>query len=630
MRRSIDAARERLATLDDRDGILDCFFEHAQRLFEFAALFVLKGDSAHGRNVHGLGAPDGLVARLVFPTNEPGVLARVRELRRAFVTASTGGEVDSRLFGSLGRMMPAGLAVPLVVRSRVVAVVLCDGAAAILNDAARAAGRQPMELAKEEMLLWAESVSEALEKLILRLKGGTGSVPPPRGATNRPPPALPPPGALPKGLSVGGRSPFTPADTPDDADVVAPEIAQLISWRPPAPDGAPQSNGATTEATRPRSLAITLAVATVALGGVVLAAFMLGRPAPAPSSRVVVAGAKLAGWPSAVDPAALIGLAHDATGLGARAQLLSLEAVVSRDGRVDFGAATTTGAALLTYRFATDVDELIVRVDKAGLHAPTAQPRASCAGKPCGAVVPPPTCTAAQLWDVLTAAGIGVGERATLRYADSQALSDRASPEWTAAVEGRGELHVDAETCKLFPRSKLRPAARPVSGVPGAPHEVDATALVPLARTQAGLDADAVLLEIDARGVDGRGRVNLAEAGKEIAYTFADPPGTAGRRRWRQVTLGTGDLRITGDENDHAPNTADQGAAPPPPRCTIARAREYMTLGTTAGDADAHITYGADTVSQQSGQWWIEVPTSGLRRRVTDNECSAFARLRKD
>src|SRR3954451_1352073 len=125
MRRSIDAARDALATLDDRDAILDCFFEHSKLLFDFAVLFVLRGDSAHGRAIHGIGAPDGLVKSLVLPTNRPGVLARVRELRRPFVTASTGGEVDSQLFGTLGRMMPAGLAIPLVVRSRVVAVVLC-------------------------------------------------------------------------------------------------------------------------------------------------------------------------------------------------------------------------------------------------------------------------------------------------------------------------------------------------------------------------------------------------------------------------------------------------------------------------------------------------------------------------
>ena len=48
MRRSIDAARDALATLDDRDAILDCFFEHSKRLFDFTVLFVLRGDSAHG------------------------------------------------------------------------------------------------------------------------------------------------------------------------------------------------------------------------------------------------------------------------------------------------------------------------------------------------------------------------------------------------------------------------------------------------------------------------------------------------------------------------------------------------------------------------------------------------------
>jgi hypothetical protein len=639
MRRSIDAARDALATLDDRDAILDCFFEHSKRLFDFTVLFVLRGDSAHGRNVHGLGAPDGLVKSLVLPTNRPGVLARVRELRRPFVTASTGGEVDSQLFGTLGRMMPLGLAIPLVVRSRVVAVVLCDGPAEILQKKAKEANRQPVELAKEEMLLWAESVSEALEKLILRLKGSSGSVPPPRqsGQTNRPPPYIPPPSALPAGLFAGvpagahGASDDKPPPSFRDGEIVAPEIQQITEFRAPVDDGmdmpAPSARGQS----RPNAMGAVIAVVSAALviaGGVAIGAAVLARSAP--GTKIVVAGPKLPGFPS-VDPLGVLDPARKAAGLGDGAKLLSIEAEVTRGGRVDFAAPAIKGdVTLLTYHFATDTDEAIVRVDKAGLHGPSSQPRTKCGDRPCGAALGPPKCTFAQIWQAATGAGLADGDRAVMKYADAQSLPDRPNPEWLVSVEGRGELRLDVETCKPLPRNKLRPAPLALASVPGAPRDIDATAVVTLARTQSGLDADSVLLEIDARGVGAKGRIDLSKQGNEIVYTFADPPGAAGTRRWRQVSVGLTEMNVTGDENGRAPSPATQGASPPPPLCTIAKAREYLTLGSTAGDADAHITYGADTVSQQAGQWWIDVPSTGLRKRVTDNECDAFSRMRKN
>ena len=589
--------------------------------------------------MHGLGAPDGLVTRLVFPTNRPGVLARVRELRRPFVTASTGGEVDSQLFGSLGRMMPAGLAIPLVVRSRVVAVVLCDGPVEGLQKRAKEANRQPMELAKEEMLLWAESVSEALEKLILRLKGSTGSVPPPRGQSNRPPPFIPPPSALPAGLLAGLTAPGgstesfePPPPSFRDGEIVAPEIQQITQFRPPVDDGLDLPTPSARGEARPKAMATAIAVATAVLvigGGVAIGAAVLARTAP--GSKVVIPGPKLPGWPAAVDPLAVLDQARKTAGLGDGAKLLSVEAEVSRGGRVDFGSPTVKGeATLLTYHFATDAGEAIVRVDKGGLRSPSSQPRTMCGDRPCGAALAVPKCTFAQIWTASTAAGLGEGDHAVVKYADTQTLPDRPNPEWTVTVEGRGELRIDVETCKPLPRNKLRPAPVPLASVPGAPREVDATGLVTMARAQSGLDADAVLLEIDARGVGAKGRVDLSRTGNEVVYTFADPPGAAGQRRWRQVAVGTSEMNVTGDENSRAPSPATQGAAPPPPLCTIARAREYMTLGTTAGEADAHITYGADTVSQQAGQWWIEIASTGLRRRVTDNECEAFMRLRKN
>ena len=176
MRRALDAAKAKLDSLSQRDAILDCFFEHSRELFQFSVLFVIRGDTAQGRNVHGLGAPDDLVSRTALPlSGAPGILQRARDFRRPFVTTSGVTEADTRLFGTLGRAMPAGLVVPLVLRDRVVAIFLGDVPAAPLQERAAELGRSAVELAKDEMLLWTEAVGGALERLIMRRKG-SGSV----------------------------------------------------------------------------------------------------------------------------------------------------------------------------------------------------------------------------------------------------------------------------------------------------------------------------------------------------------------------------------------------------------------------------------------------------------------------
>jgi len=617
MRRALDAARSDLAVLNDRDAMLDCFFEHSRHLFQFAVLFVLRGDTAHGRNVHGVGAPDGLVKSLTFPVNEPGLFARARELRRPFSTASAGGPVDERLFGSLGRMMPAGLAVPLVVRDRVVAVLLGDGPAESLDRRAHEAARAPIELAKEEMLLWAESVSEALERLILRRKGGrAGSVPPPGlGGSTQPsrpvsawPPAMsaPPPGAL--------RAPPAP---------VFRELTESLP-SPPSSAAFPPASSSTPPARR-RPIVLLAGGAAVLVVAVLVGLFVRGKPDP---QRVVVEGSKLAGWPAEVDPLGVRDTALRASGLGDRAELVSVRAEVVKGGRVDFREpAKNAEALLLTYRFGKDDTEAEIRVDVDGLHAPRSQPREMCGDKPCRPSVPAPQCTFAQIWQASLGAGLGEGDRALVSYPGEQAA---AGPEWSVSAAGRGRIRLDAATCKPLPRERLRPAAAPLSSIPGAPHAIDPMATLQLARTQSGLDADAMLYELDARGVSRKGLVDLDERGSSILYTFADPPGVAGTRRWRHVKVDSSGISSP-DEEERAPGTAAmQGSMPPPPRCSLVHAFEYLTIGTPVTSGTARVTYGADVVAQQSGQWSIEISTVGFRKSARDLECEAYEKVRRN
>lgn len=605
MRRALDAARSRLASLTDRDAILDCFFEHSRHLFTFAAFFVVRGDTAHGRNVYGLGAPDGLVTRLTFPMNEPGLFARARELRRPFVTSASGSPIDERLFGTLGRMMPNGLAVPLVVRDRVVSLLIGDGPSEELSTRAREAGRPPMDLAKEEMLLWAESVSDALERLIKRRKGAGGSVPPPAlaGLGSTPPPPLLPSFAPPPRLPVFDALPTT--------DVAPQELA-----------GSPVAALSASS----RLLLGAGGVGALLAIAVVAALLLRGKP---DGQRVVIAAKDLAGGPGAVSPKATLDQARKVSGLGERAELASIRAEIGDDGLVDLRpSATNADATLLAYHFVTSDVDVEVRVEADGMHGPHTRPRSACNDDACSAPVVAPTCEFSQIWKASRGAGLGEHEHAFVVYAAARDSGAAPKPEWTVSVAGRGQLRIDAETCQPLRRERLRPAAVALAAVPGAPRDVDPLAVLALARTQSGLEADAVLVELDARGVDRRGLVDLADRESGIVYTFSDPPSEPGKRRWRHVKADANGMAAAAEDDDRATGAAFAGALPTPPRCTMPNAVEYLLLGTSLPSVKARITFGSDVVAPDSGQWSLDVPSASLRKRVSDNECAYWQALR--
>lgn len=618
MRRALDAAKSKLASLTDRDAILDCFFEHARHLFQFSVLFIVRGDMAHGRNVFGVGAPDGLVTRLAFSLSEPGVLGRARELRRPFITTSAMGEGDARLFGSLGRAMPMGLVVPLVVRDRVVAILLADGPGPELAQRAAEAGRPAIELTKEEMLVWSEAVGETLERLILRLKATTGSVPPPRlGSDGAASFSLPPPARVPSFAPRG--APLAPApprggrDLPVSAAAEDPYLSE-----PPA----------SLVDRRPLPWLPIGLVAALVVGA---AGLYLWFTKPVDPERIVLAGDKLQGWPASVDPRASLEPARATAGLTGKPELASLRAEVGKSGLVDFNALTTNAdGAFLRYVFVTEESEAEVRLDPGGVRAARVQARTVCGGKPCRLPVPAPQCTFVQVWEAAKAAGILETDRALLTYADGRERdgSGTEGPEWSVSVVTRGRVRVDPATCKALPGQKLMPAAIPLASLPGAP-AVDPGALVPVAQAQSGLDADALLLEIDARGVGSSGRVDLNAAESGITYTFADPPTAPNKaRRWREVKVGKDGIPVSSDAGDRTPLPGRFfNSVTPSPVCSFGHA--YKTAGAVPPNALARVTYGPDIVSARSGLWTIDVQTLGIRKSITDSECAAWERLVK-
>ncbi len=628
MRRALDAARTRLAALTDRDAILDCFFDHSRHLFQFAVLFVIRGDTAHGRNVHGLGAPDGLVARLNFPVDVPGLFARARELRRPFATTASGAEADERLFGTLGRMMPAGLAVPLVVRDRVVALLLGDAPSETVQTGAREAGRSAGDLAKEEMLLWADSVSEALERMIMRRKGAGGSVPPPglagRTPSGRPGPSSP---SSPPGPSWESFAP-PPPRLPTFAAV---EERSMTGVSETSPDAAANEEAAPSDTTMTPGMRRLVVGATIAaaLAAAAIALFTL-RTKPG-GHTLAVPGRELQGWPKAVPPLSVLETARKVSGLGEAAQLSSIRAEIGDNGLVDLEVPpASTESTHLAFGFLTPDVFTDVRVEADGVHGPRSQARSLCTREECGEPLPAPHCTFAEVYAATREAGLGEHERAFVKYGIGRVEGATAQPEWTASVAGRGVVHIDAQTCRLRARELLRPAPKPLASLPGAPKAVDPMAMLELAKAQSGLGADAILIDLDARGVDRRGLVDIGDRRNSVSYAFSDPPKESAERRWRHVKVDADGMTLAPADEDRPSGVALQSGAPPAPLCSVAHALEFMTRDVPADGTRARVTFGTDIVSPGVGQWSMESTTIGLRKKVSDSECEFWVRARNN
>jgi len=302
---------------------------------------------------------------------------------------------------------------------------------------------------------------------------------------------------------------------------------------------------------------------------------------------------------------------------------------VTKQGVVDLAkpAVNREGVAL-EYVFLANEGESVIRADAAGLHAPRSAPWPPCApDKPCRFSVPAPTCTFPAIRAAASAVGVGDDDRALVTYADGRAPNGSGTngPEWTVTVAGRGAAHFDATTCKPVAGERLVPAALPLAEIPGAPKDVDPIALLPIAKARSGLEADAVLLEIDVRGMSSAGKVDLSAPDTGILYTFADPPRGA-QRRWRVVEVGKYGIPVTSTSDDHLPlPTRLESGGIDAPACTLSFL--FTTIGTMPADATAHVVYAPDSANPEAGALTVDVPGAGIHRTLTDAMCRAWEKL---
>jgi hypothetical protein len=239
---SLEAALAEMDDAGDRDVVLDLFFEFAKQFFEYSAFFLVRAESADGRDAFGSGLSRDKIPGLTIPLDASSMVAAVLDKRSAaLMFPST--RVDNGLMAELQIDARTPLLLfPLVVRKKAVALLIGDG-----SDA----GVDP-EVSNDLTRLAAVAAS-AFERLIVRRKL-TAAMPkatvPEQPAVRRPPsqpPAAPlpsfPASRVPKlDLMVESGphtevTPYRPDVTQDSVDLTAyPAIERGGSPPPPSVD----------------------------------------------------------------------------------------------------------------------------------------------------------------------------------------------------------------------------------------------------------------------------------------------------------------------------------------------------------------------------------------------------------
>ena len=116
---TFEAGKAEAEEATDRDTLLNLFFDFARQFFDYAAIFLVHGDIAEGRDAFGVGASRERVVGIGVPLNLPGLMSSARDRRAPAVTKAPSDGLEAELLADLGRPRDAEIAlVPLVVRTR--------------------------------------------------------------------------------------------------------------------------------------------------------------------------------------------------------------------------------------------------------------------------------------------------------------------------------------------------------------------------------------------------------------------------------------------------------------------------------------------------------------------------------
>lgn len=108
------------------EAVLEIVFAFATQFFVYSALFVVQGDRAEARDAAGPGADRAELAGVTAPLDRMSALARARGRRAPLVEPLADHGPDAELKRALRRAPRAVALLPLVVRTRVVAILYGD------------------------------------------------------------------------------------------------------------------------------------------------------------------------------------------------------------------------------------------------------------------------------------------------------------------------------------------------------------------------------------------------------------------------------------------------------------------------------------------------------------------------
>jgi hypothetical protein len=157
---TIEQAKSEAEEATDRDALLDLYFDFTRQFFDFAALFLVHGDIAEGRDAFGVGATRERVVGIGVPLDLSGLMASAREKRAPIIDKAPPDGVDAVLLADLLRSKDSEIAiVPLVVRTRAVALLLGDCGEAGIDRGTL-----------QQIVAFAGIIGKAFERLIVRRK----------------------------------------------------------------------------------------------------------------------------------------------------------------------------------------------------------------------------------------------------------------------------------------------------------------------------------------------------------------------------------------------------------------------------------------------------------------------------
>lgn len=244
------AAEEELGHATTPTDALEIFFDFAKQYFEYAALFVIHGDLAEGRDANGAGASREQVTGIGVPLELPSSFARARDRGVPICAPLDRDGLDAQLAADLERTDgKAALTLPILLRGRAVAILYADN------------GPSPVELGDAgEVVSFASRTGTALEAIARRKREHREGAQRPKvprttiSGLPAPPPPLEPEKPVERGPVLLARAlgataaAQPPVTTPAPTQVSVPRVTASFSQPPPA---SPSDVPITTQPTSP-------------------------------------------------------------------------------------------------------------------------------------------------------------------------------------------------------------------------------------------------------------------------------------------------------------------------------------------------------------------------------------------